>query len=121
MGRFKLLTLLICLATGSVAVNAQQARAGQLVIEPYSFRTYDRQDVPAELGKLWVRENRSGNSNRLIQLAFVRLKSKAASPGSPIIFLAGGPGAPGIGMGRVPVYFRLFDRLREVSDVILLD
>jgi Predicted hydrolases or acyltransferases (alpha/beta hydrolase superfamily) len=112
---------LLFLANGSAAVKAQEARAGQLVIEPYSFRTYDGRELPAELGKLWVRENRSGKSNRLIQLTFVRLKSTAASPGSPIVFLAGGPGAPGIGMGRVPVYFRLFDKLREVSDVILLD
>jgi pimeloyl-ACP methyl ester carboxylesterase len=122
MGQFKLLTVcLLCFVSGSVSVNAQQARAGQLVIEPYSFRTFAGKEIPAELGKLWVRENRIGKSNRLIQLTFVRLKSTAASPGSPIIFLAGGPGAPGIGMGRVPVYFRLFDRLREVSDVILLD
>lgn len=45
----------------------------------------------------------------------------AERPGSPIVFLAGGPGVPGIGMGRVPVYFRLFQQLRSVSDVILLD
>jgi pimeloyl-ACP methyl ester carboxylesterase len=116
--------LIVCLlwlsARGPAAV-AQSGRAGQLAVEPYSFRTFDGKEHPAELGRLWVRENRDGNSGRLIQLAFVRLKSTAASPGSPIIFLAGGPGAPGIGMGRVPVYFRLFDRLREVSDVILLD
>jgi pimeloyl-ACP methyl ester carboxylesterase len=116
-----LIVCLLCLAACGPAVNAQGVRAGQLAIEPYSFRTFDGEEHPAELGRLWVRENRGGNSGRLIQLAFVRLKSTAASPGTPIIFLAGGPGAPGIGMGRVPVYFRLFDRLREVSDVILLD
>jgi pimeloyl-ACP methyl ester carboxylesterase len=104
-----------------MAVNAQEARVGKLVVEPYAFRTFDGKELPAELGKLWVRENRNGQSNRLIQLAFVRLKSTAVTPGSPIVFLAGGPGAPGIGMGRVPVYFRLFDKLREVADVILLD
>jgi pimeloyl-ACP methyl ester carboxylesterase len=111
----------LCLATCGVDLNAQEVRAGQLVIEPYSFRTFDGKELQAELGKLWVRENRSGQSDRLIQLAFVRLKSTAANPGSPVVFLAGGPGAPGIGMGRVPVYFRLFDKLREVADVILLD
>src|SRR5688572_3267013 len=100
---------------------AAEAAAGKVVIEPYAFRTFDGSEVPAELGKLWVRENRSGSSGRLIQLAFVRLKSTAERPGSPIVFLAGGPGAPGIGMGRVPVYFRLFQQLRAVSDVILLD
>lgn len=112
---------ILCLAACGIAVNAQEARVGKLVVEPYAFRTFDGKELPAELGKLWVRENRNSQSNRLIQLAFVRLKSTAATPGSPIVFLAGGPGAPGIGMGRVPVYFRLFDKLREVADVILLD
>lgn len=122
MSQFKLfIVCLLCLATCDVAVNAQEARAGKLTLEPYSFRTFDGKETPAELGKLWVRENRNGKSNRLIQLAFVRLKSTAAQPGAPIVFLAGGPGVPGIGMGRVPVYFRLFNKLREVSDVILPD
>lgn len=122
MKHYKLLMVcLLCFAIRSVPVNAQDARAGKLILTPYSFKTFDGKEAPAELGKVWVRESRNGNSNRLIQLAFVRLKSTAAKPGSPIVFLAGGPGAPGIGMGRVPVYFRLFDRLREVADVILLD
>ena len=111
----------LCFAAGSVAVNAQEARAGQIVIEPYTFRTYDGREHPAELGRLSVRENRNGNSSRLIQLAFVRLRSTAAQPSAPIVFLAGGPGIPGIGLGQVPVYFSLFERLREASDVILLD
>lgn len=114
---FGLLGFVVC----GITANAQAERAGKLVVEPYTFRAFDGKEHAAELGRLWVRENRNGQTNRLIQLAFVRLKSTAASPGSPIVFLAGGPGAPGIGMGRVPVYFRLFDSLREVSDVILLD
>jgi pimeloyl-ACP methyl ester carboxylesterase len=111
----------LCSIMGSVVVNAQEPRAGQIVIEPYIFRTYDGREHPAELGRLWVRENRNGNSGRLIQLAFVRLRSTAAQPSAPIVFLAGGPGIPGVGLGQVPVYFSLFERLREVSDVILLD
>lgn len=111
----------LCPAIGSVAVNAQEARAGQIVIEPYTLKTYDGREHPAELGRLSVRETRNGTSSRLIQLAFVRLRSTAAQPSSPIVFLAGGPGIPGIGLGQVPVYFSLFDRLRAVSDVILLD
>lgn len=112
---------LVCLAACGPAVRGQEESAGKLLMEPYVFKTYSGREVPAELGRLWVRENRDGQSRRLIQLAFVRLKSTAAKPGPPIVFLAGGPGAPGIGMGRVPVYFDLFDKLREVSDVILLD
>jgi pimeloyl-ACP methyl ester carboxylesterase len=99
----------------------QDHRAGTISFEPYSLKTFDQQEHPAELGKLWVAENRSKNNGRLIQLAFVRLKTTAANPQPPIVFLAGGPGVPGTGIGRVPVYFHLFARLQEVADVILLD
>jgi pimeloyl-ACP methyl ester carboxylesterase len=99
----------------------QEHRAGTISFEPYSLKTFDQQEHPAELGKLWVAENRSKNNGRLIQLAFVRLKTTAANPQPPIVFLAGGPGVPGTGIGRVPVYFHLFARLQEVADVILLD
>jgi pimeloyl-ACP methyl ester carboxylesterase len=99
----------------------QDHRAGTISFEPYSLKTFDQQEHPAELGKLWVAENRSKNNGRLIQLAFVRLKTTAANPQPPIVFLAGGPGVPGTGIGRVPVYFHLFARLQEVADVILPD
>ena len=122
MTKFLMFTFcFLCLVIGSVAVNAQGAGADQAVIEPYTFRTYDGREHPAELGRISVRENRNGHSRRLIQLAFVRLRSTAARPSAPIVFLAGGPGIPGISLGQVPVYFSLFERLREVSDVILLD
>ncbi|HEX8564198.1 MAG TPA: alpha/beta hydrolase [Pyrinomonadaceae bacterium] len=123
MSRFKLFVVCLLCVAASAAIQGQQEeeRAGKLVIESYAFKTYAGKEISAELGKLWVRENRNNQSKRLIQLAFVRLKSTVAKPGSPIVFLAGGPGAPGIGMGRVPVYFSLFDKLREVADVILLD
>ena len=96
------------------SARAQEPRAGN-IFAPYSFKTYDQQEYPAELGKLWVAENRSSNNGRLIQLAFVRLKTTAENPQPPIVFLAGGPGVPGTGMGRVPVYFQLFARLHGQS------
>jgi pimeloyl-ACP methyl ester carboxylesterase len=105
----------------SASVKAQETQPGKLTIEPYTLRTFDGQEQAAELGQLSVPENRMRPAGRTIKLAFVRLRSTAKEPGSPIVFLAGGPGVPGIVMGQVPIYFRLFDRLREVSDVILLD
>lgn len=105
----------------SIPASAQLPRAGQVSFEPYTLVTYDGQSHSAELGHLWVPENRQSNSSRLIRLAFVRLKSSAASPGSPIVYLAGGPGIPAIVMARVPVYYDLFEKLRQVADVILLD
>ncbi|MFL6228136.1 MAG: alpha/beta hydrolase [Pyrinomonadaceae bacterium] len=122
MKRFATLALLLlCPVAFHQVADAQNVRAGQLVVEPYTLQTYDGRDHAAEFGRLWVRENRAARSDRLIQLAFVRLKSTARQPASPIVWLAGGPGVPGIGMAKVPVYYSLFERLREVADVILLD
>lgn len=108
-------------ALAASAVHAQSPRAGDLSVEAFSLKTFDGREHPAELGRVWVRENRTGHSDRLIQLAFIRLRSTAEKAATPIVFLAGGPGVPGSGMGRVPVYFQLFSRLRDVADVILLD
>lgn len=108
-------------ALSSDAANAQSHHAGEVTIEPYSFRTYDGAEHPAELGHLWVRENRTGNSGRLIELAFVRLKTTAAKPQSPVVFLAGGPGIPSITLARVPVYYEFFRKLQAQSDVIFPD
>jgi pimeloyl-ACP methyl ester carboxylesterase len=103
------------------SVKAQQPEVGKVKLEPFTFRTYDGKEHPAELGKLWVRENREGRNLRVIQLVFVRLSSKAAQSAAPIVFLAGGPGIPGIGLAQVPVYYSLFEKLQETADVILLD
>lgn len=113
--------VLVALAGLALAAEAPQHYAGELSLEPFPFQTFDGAIHRAELGRLWVRENRDGASDRLIQIAFVRLPSTAAKPRSPVVFLSGGPGVPGIVVGRVPVYYRLFERLRTLSDVILLD
>ncbi len=77
-----------------LAAFPQVARRGEATFEPYALTTYDGQTHPAELGRLRVPENRHGKSPRLIQIAFVRLKSSAATPRAPIIYLSGGPGVP---------------------------
>jgi pimeloyl-ACP methyl ester carboxylesterase len=68
-----------------------------------------------------VRESREAIAGRLIEIGFVRLKSTAAKPRSPVVFLGGGPGIPGTVLGRVPVYYALFEKLQASSDVILID
>ena len=109
--------LLAVVASAFSGVNHE----GDLNIEPQAFRTYDGASHPAETGRLWVRENREAASGRLIEIGFVRLKSTAAKPLSPVVFLAGGPGIPGTVLGRVPVYYSLFEKLQAISDVILVD
>src|SRR5215204_227677 len=119
--RMIFLLCFVCFAGGNISAHAQDTSAGQIFIEPYKFRTYDGKEHDSELGRLSVQENRRNKSSRLIQLAFMRFKSTAPKPNAPIVFLAGGPGIPGFALGQVPDYNKLFEKLREVSDVILLD
>ena len=78
----------------------------------YKFETVDGEKVRAELGTLTVPENRSKKDSRTIQLKFVRFKSTSETPGSPIVYLAGGPGGSGIDTARGS-RFPLFMALRE--------
>jgi pimeloyl-ACP methyl ester carboxylesterase len=75
---------------------------------------------PGDLSKLTVLENRAKPDGRKIELAYAVLKSTAAKPGSPIVYLDGGPGGSGIGLYRVDEYKKTFDELRAVADVVLL-
>src|SRR5574340_733872 len=103
----KLGTFLVASLVLLLPAFSQQARHGKVTFEPYTLTTYYGQSHPAELGRLWVPENRRGKSPRLIQIAFVRLKSSAVKPAAPIIYLSGGPGVPASAMARVPVYWHL--------------
>jgi pimeloyl-ACP methyl ester carboxylesterase len=91
------------------------ARPAKLQLAPYRLR-----DTEAELGTLRVPVRHAAPEAATLELRFVRLKSRAVSPGPAIIFLTGGPGLSGIrsGEGRL---FPMFDALRDHSDVILLD
>src|ERR1700691_4177312 len=99
----------------SQAQDASQTKAqapeSQVRIEPFTFNTFDGKAYPAELGKLTVPEDRKSNSGRTIQVAFIRLIHRGEKAGTPLVFLPPGPGIPGSILGRVPVYFRLLDRL----------
>ncbi|HET7462895.1 MAG TPA: alpha/beta fold hydrolase [Longimicrobium sp.] len=76
----------------------------------------------AELTTLTIRQRWGGaGDTATVQVAYLRLPARTASPGSPIVFLMGGPGVPGSAIGRVPPYWALFERLRAGADVILLD
>src|SRR5262245_58367790 len=62
-----------------------------LKLEPFVFEAEDGK-VNAERGTITVPENRSRPGGRTIDLAFVRFRSTSRKPGSPIVYLAGGPG-----------------------------
>ncbi|HWL39878.1 MAG TPA: alpha/beta fold hydrolase [Gemmatimonadaceae bacterium] len=109
------LTLLVVSAS---AVPAQNT--GALRSDTTSVRSYDGRTASADLIRISVPERRS-RPERKITLAALRLKTTAPTPGNPIVFLMGGPGIPGTVMAPIPPYFTLFQRLRELGDVIIVD
>ncbi len=88
--------------------------------EPHDFKSNSGEIVKAELGKLNVPEQRGVDNSRKIKLHFVRFKSTNPNPGSPIIYLAGGPGGSGINAAKGD-RFKLFMSLRSIADVIAYD
>ncbi|WP_051257291.1 alpha/beta fold hydrolase [Brevundimonas aveniformis] len=89
-------------------------------VEAFDYRAADGRTIRAERGVIYVPENRDDAGTRQIPLAWVRLRSTAAAPGAPIIYLAGGPGGSGISTlegPRQPVFLALL----EVSDIVFFD
>src|SRR5580693_9289469 len=73
----------------SPPASAQAAAPLRLVKEPYTFRTYDGQDYPAELFTLTVPARptapaRPGRPDS-VRLKFVRLRTTAMNPRSPLV------------------------------------
>jgi len=91
--------------------------ANGIEFEPYVLRTFDAQQVEAELGRLRVPWRPEGPT---IELAFIRLKSTAATPGPPLVHLVGGPGGAGTVSART-ARFQALNELCELGDVIVLD
>lgn len=103
------------LAAPLAAQNPPAVRSESTVV-----RAYDGRTMPAELLRLTV-PTRRGRPGPTITVGALRVRTTAAHPGHPIVFLMGGPGIPGTAMAPIPPYFTLFQRLRELGDVILVD
>src|SRR5687767_15872220 len=89
------LAALSALFTLTGAPLGAQERAA-FAVEPFILRGFDGMETAAEMGRLRVPADRADPRGGAVDLAFVRLPSTAEAPGSPIMFLAGGPGVPGI-------------------------
>lgn len=104
----------------TVAALPILAQSGKLTFEPYVFESSRGEKVDAERGKLIVPENRKAPNGKQVELALVRFKQTGSGRGTPIVYLAGGPGGSGIGAAR-GTRFALFMAMREFGDVIALD
>jgi pimeloyl-ACP methyl ester carboxylesterase len=109
-----------------VAVScALLSAASAYAQQPLSFTsrtvTIGRQTFEIEQGTLPVPADHNKPDGAKFELAVVRLRSTSTSPAAPVVYLAGGPGASGIAAARSGLYLDLFQKLRAVADVILLD
>jgi pimeloyl-ACP methyl ester carboxylesterase len=102
-----------CMAQSS-SVTAPDAE------KPLVFAAQSGEKVDAFEGKFSVPENRSNPKSRKLNLHYVRFPSTAKNPGSPIVYLAGGPGGSGIDAAKRE-RFPLFMAMREFGDVIAFD
>jgi pimeloyl-ACP methyl ester carboxylesterase len=88
--------------------------------KPIMFAAQSGEKVEAFEGSFSVPENRNNPESRKLTLRYVRFPSTAKTPGSPIVYLAGGPGGSGIDAAKRE-RFPLFMAMREFGDVIALD
>jgi pimeloyl-ACP methyl ester carboxylesterase/cytochrome c-type biogenesis protein CcmH/NrfG len=113
------------LALDRVRPKTESANAkrtpGLFSLEPSSFQSFDGEAIECETGRLIVPENRHKKDSRLIELAFLRIKTKAKQPLTPVVWLSGGPGGSGIVNMKATEYFRAMKAVSEVADVIVLD
>jgi pimeloyl-ACP methyl ester carboxylesterase len=108
------------LAAGALLLPAWPTAAQTgLRWEPFTLVTHAG-EVPAEIGRLSVPERRRDAASRTIELAFVRVKSRAKTPLPPLVYLDGGPGGGGYTAAAIEAYADLFERVSVTRDVILL-
>ena len=99
---------------------ASPLAAGPPAEEPITFEASSGNTVDAFRGTLTVPENRADPGSRTITLSYIRFPATTDAPGSPIIYLAGGPGGSGSGTAAGP-RFPLFMAMRRHGDVIAFD
>jgi pimeloyl-ACP methyl ester carboxylesterase len=88
--------------------------------EPISSEV-DGRRISGDLGRLRVPVDPAAPRGGSIELAFVRLRATTPTPGTPIVYLAGGPGQSGIESMRIASVRLLVDSLLATGDVIMLD
>ena len=108
------------LLTSTMLFSAGSATSAPPGEKAITFKERGGQTVDAFEGSIMVLENRNKPGSREIPVKYVRFPATTDNPGSPIIYLAGGPGGSGIRTAR-DRRFAMFMALRAHGDVIALD
>ena len=111
MIRLFVLTLLLACAGEASAQTAWT---------PTVFTSDAGETIAAETTTITVPQRHEAPGGPTITLPVVRLRSTAAHPGPPIVYLAGGPGNSGLRRARQEL-FPVMLRLREAGDVVIFD
>lgn len=102
-----------------VTINPDNTKLYEVKTE--EITTPGGQKYTFERGFLRVAENRAKSNSNTIELAVMRIKSKAANPLSPLIYLSGGPGQSALAEIRFPFMIKLFEQILQSRDVVLFD
>src|SRR5262245_10697627 len=105
----------LLLAAGIVGEGARSA-AQERTVRDAAGREY-----AAAEGRVRVPENRAKPDGKTIAHAYVRVKSPAAEPGPPLVFLNGGPGQPATPIPDDPAALGGWSELLARADVVFLD
>ena len=97
-----------------------EAHTKALTRKDTTVRSFDGREMKGEVLRLTVPE-RHLRPARTLTVGALRFPATAAKPGRPIVFLMGGPGILGSVMAPIPPYFTLFQKLRDLGDVIIVD
>jgi pimeloyl-ACP methyl ester carboxylesterase len=115
-----LLLVAVCpAAEASPAAPADYVDGRRLALERHYFVLNDGRRVSGRWGELSVPENWNDPRSRNIQLTFGLLPSTSSGDSSAIFFIAGGPGASGI--GSFAGNARLLQPLRRFGNLLLVE
>ena len=116
----RIITILLSLLIITFCSIAQESNK-KLNLEDKSFTSQSGVKVEAQAGNLKVPENRSNPKSPEISIYFIKLKSANPNPGTPLIYLEGGPGSSCSWQAEEPYYLEKWLPYLKLGDVILLD
>ena len=112
--------LLAGVSTGASGAPAPDLHIGDgLTLKRHHFVLNGLRRIPGQWGELTVPENRDTPGTRRITVTFGRLPATGEAAGAPIFFIAGGPGASGIGSFAGNAEWML--PLRTFGDLVLVE
>lgn len=87
----------------------------------YTDANRQKQSVPGQAARLLTPEDPAKPDGAKVDLAVYRLPATTATPGTPIVYLHGGPGGASAEHLESADFRALFDVLRQQADVIMFD